>query len=347
MSSFLAYLWSHKLILPHVLHSLKPKTVIRPHVLHSFRAKTVILPPVFHSLEIKPMMFLHLVRSFGSKTVKLPHVFAFFWRADLCAACSLRTGLQKNALQKNARSASGAKEGPRDENNVCCQMGRRPGSLQPSQAEACRKEIWNSDALYVRSFYKNKLLVAQSQQKKPVSAINLRFSTCLWQTYRAIIQTIYTGMVTLRLMCKQCWTGKNQSRPVAVPWLAVRPGSKSSKIDWTHYGKVPVAETGLEVQMKRLWWDGVWAKRCWIITAPVWNVLPWWCWSGTKGMARCWSGSGPLWRTWRLCVGCLVWSSLDKGLQLKTLWTQPKKLSTYLPLQDMRLLEISVAAPGN
>ena len=37
--------------------------------------------------------------------------------------------------------------------------------------------------------------------------------------------------VTLRLMCKQCWTGKNQSRPVAVPWLAVRPGSKSSKID--------------------------------------------------------------------------------------------------------------------
>ena len=56
-------------------------------------------------------------------------------------------------------------------------------------------------------------------------------STCLWQTYRAIIQTIYTGMVTLRLMCKQCWTGKNQSRPVAVPWLAVRPGSKSSKID--------------------------------------------------------------------------------------------------------------------
>ena len=69
------------------------------------------------------------------------------------------------------------------------------------------------------------------QQKKPVSAINLRFSTCLWQTYHAIIQTIYTGMVTLRLMCKQCWTGKNQSRPVAVPWLAVRPGSKSSKID--------------------------------------------------------------------------------------------------------------------
>ena len=31
-------------------------------------------------------------------------------------------------------------------------------------------------------------------------------------------------MVTLRLMCKQCWTGKNQSRPVAVPWLAVRHG---------------------------------------------------------------------------------------------------------------------------
>ena len=40
--------------------------------------------------------------------------------------------------------------------------------------------------------------------------------------------------------------------------------------------------------------------------------------------------------------GC-VWGAL----QLKTLWTQSKKLSTYLPLQDMRLLEISVAVPGN
>ena len=49
MSSFLAYLWSHKLILPHALHSLKPETVIWPHVLNSCRAKSVILPPVFHS----------------------------------------------------------------------------------------------------------------------------------------------------------------------------------------------------------------------------------------------------------------------------------------------------------
>ena len=79
MSTFFAYLCSHELILPHVLHSLKPKTAIWPHVLHSFRAKTVILPPVFHSLEIKTMMFLHLLCSFGSKTVKLPHVWAFFF----------------------------------------------------------------------------------------------------------------------------------------------------------------------------------------------------------------------------------------------------------------------------
>ena len=78
-SSFFAYLCSHELILPHVLHSLKPKTAIWPHVLHSFRAKTVILPPVFHSLEIKTMMFLHLLCSFGSKTVKLPHVLTFFF----------------------------------------------------------------------------------------------------------------------------------------------------------------------------------------------------------------------------------------------------------------------------
>ena len=130
MSSFLAYLWNHKLILPHVLHSLKPKTAIWPHVLHSFRAKTVISPVVFHSLEIKPMMFLHLLRSFGSKTVKLPHVLTFFWRADLCAACSFRTALQKMHCKK-----------VHEVGVECCQMGRRPGSLQPSQAEACRKEI--------------------------------------------------------------------------------------------------------------------------------------------------------------------------------------------------------------
>ena len=46
------------------------------------------------------MMFLHLVRSFGSKTVKLPHVLTFFWRADLCAACSFRTALQKMHCKK-------------------------------------------------------------------------------------------------------------------------------------------------------------------------------------------------------------------------------------------------------
>ena len=144
------------------------------------------------------------------------HMFLHFLESWPLCRLLFSNGTPKNALQKNARSASGAKEGPRDENNVCCQMGRRPGSLQPSQAEACRKEIWNSDALYVRSFYKNKLLVAQSQQqKKPVSAINLRFSTCLWQTYRAIIQTIYTGMSHF----DSCASNVGLGRIRVVQWL--------------------------------------------------------------------------------------------------------------------------------
>ena len=142
-------------------------------------------------------------------------------------------GTSKNALQKNARSASGAKEGPRDENNPCCQMGNDLAHCSLHRQRRAAREFETRMRCMSEVFTKTSCwwLNQSQQQKKPVSAINLRFSTCLWQTYHAIIQTIYTGMVTLRLMCKQCWTGKNQSRPVAVPWLAVRPGSKSSKID--------------------------------------------------------------------------------------------------------------------
>jgi hypothetical protein len=179
------------------------------------------------------MMFLHLVRSFGSKTVKLPHVLTFFWRADLCAACSFRTALQKmhckkmhevRVEQKRAQETKTMLVARWEDDLDHCSLHRQRRAERKFETRMrCMSEVFTKTSCW--------WLNQSQQQKKPVSAINLRFSTCLWQTYRAIIQTIYTGMVTLRLMCKQCWTGKNQSRPVAVPWLAVRPGSKSSKID--------------------------------------------------------------------------------------------------------------------
>jgi hypothetical protein len=138
----------------------------------------------------------------------------------------------KKCTAKKCAKCEWSKRGPKRRKQCLLPDGKTTWITAAFTGRGVQKGNLKLGCVVCQKFLQNKLLVAQSQQqKKPVSAINLRFSTCLWQTYHAIIQTIYTGMVTLRLMCKQCWTGKNQSRPVAVPWLAVRPGSKSSKID--------------------------------------------------------------------------------------------------------------------
>ena len=175
----------------------------------------MILPPVFHSLEIKPMMFLHLVRSFGSKTVKLPHVFAFSGELTFVPPALFERD-SKKCTAKKCTKCEWSKRGPKRRKECLLPDGKTTWLTAAFTGRGVQKGNLKLGCVVCQKFLQKQVAGGSIPTTKETSVRHkFALSTCLWQTYRAIIQTIYTGMSHF----DSCASNVGLGRIRVVQWL--------------------------------------------------------------------------------------------------------------------------------